>query len=229
MNNHKSFNLIVNYYNDKVAERSAELDFCIIENLRNPYFKNVLVISNESQYNNLLAVCDEDMKKKIVPVITDTRPSFNDYFHLTTKMFNSDNDINIISNLDIIIPPETLLYASYYMPNNKTCLALTRWDIKNGNDYKNNSELFNTPDSQDVWMFIGGVPQINGAEFTLGTAGCDNAIAHLLEVNGYDVKNPSKTLKTYHLHLVNVRNYTNITGHAIYRIPPPYKLMHPTE
>jgi hypothetical protein len=57
---------------------------------------------------------------------------------------------------------------------------------------------------------------------------CDNSIAHLLSVAGYEVKNPSRTLKTFHFHITNIRNYTNISGQAINVIPPPYKLLPPT-
>jgi hypothetical protein len=89
--------------------------------------------------------------------------------------------------------------------------------------------LFDRADSQDTWIFKGGVNQVSGADFTMGIAGCDNAIAHLLEQHGYNVINPSRTIKTYHLHLTNIRNYTDISGNAIQRIQPPYKLINPTE
>lgn len=225
-----NYNLIVNYYRDKNSERSMELNFCLLENLRNESLNKVIVISSEADYYKLLELVSEEegLSEKIIPVITDVRPSFNDYFMLLSKLFNSDDNINIITNLDIIIPQESLLYASFYMPTKNTCLALTRWDIKNGADYKNSSALYETPDSQDVWIFKGGVSQIAGATFSLGSAGCDNSIAYQLEQAGYNVLNPSKTIKTYHLHLTNIRNYTNIVGHAIERIPPPYKLLHPT-
>jgi len=113
-------------------------------------------------------------------------------------------------------------------------LSLTRWDVKadnvfNTNNHVDSSVLFDTPDSQDTWIFMGGVPQISGADFTLGKAGCDNSIAYMLEQSGYNVLNPSRTIKTYHLHLTNIRNYTDVVGHAIERIQPPYKLLYPTE
>lgn len=52
---------------------------------------------------------------------------------------------------------------------------------------------------------------------------CDNAIADRLYRAGYEVLNPSKTIKTYHLHQSGVRHYN-----TEYKVPQPYKLLHPT-
>lgn len=240
--NHIKHNLIVNYYTDKNTERTNELNYCIFKNLYNENINKVVVICTESDYSKLLYIYNEN-KSKLIPIITDKRPTYNDYFAITTKLFNGNTNINIIANLDIIINPEELVQqkgadirkiVSDYITNNKTCLALTRWDVKadnvfNTNNHIDSSTFFDTPDSQDTWIFMGGVPQISGADFTLGVAGCDNKIAYLLEASGYNVLNPSRTIKTYHLHLTNIRNYTDIVGHAIERIQPPYKLLHPTE
>lgn len=231
-------NLIVNYYNDKNIERGTELDFCLLENMSNPNINKVVVICTEKDYKHLLEITHND-NNKIIPIITEIRPTFNDYFAITKKLFNSDININIISNLDIIIPHESLSQIKNsdihkvvldYFPNISTCLALSRWDITNkSEDFKNGVVLFDRADSQDTWIFKGGVNHILGADFTIGIAGCDNSIAHLLEQHGYNVINPSRTIKTYHLHLTNIRNYTDISGHAIQRIQPPYKLINPTE
>lgn len=223
-----NYNLIVNFYQDKTSERQAELDFSLIENFKNQKFEHFLVIVSEKDYSKLLSICPEDCKKKLIPVVIETRPTYNDYFYFISKTFPDTNNINVLSNLDIIIPEETLIYSTFYLTEPKSCLALTRYDINNGENYKSNSTFFNRADSQDTWIFKGSVENISGANYGLGIAGCDNGIAHLLETVGYVVKNPSITLKTYHLHLTNIRNYTNVVGQAIERIPPPYKLLTPT-
>lgn len=240
--NNIKHNLIVNYYTDKNQKRTNELNYCIFKNLYNENINKVVVICTESDYSNLLTIYNTQ-KSKLIPIITNKRPTFNDYFAITTKLFNSNTNINIIANLDIVINPEDLVQekgadirkvASDYITNNTTCLALTRWDVTSDNLFNTNNHIdgakfFDTPDSQDTWIFMGGVPQISGADFTLGVAGCDNKIGYLLEQSGYNVLNPSKTIKTYHLHLTNIRNYTDVVGHAIERIQPPYKLLQPTE
>ena len=223
-----NYNLIVNYYTDKNPVRAHELNFCILENISNRNFTTVMIISSQNDYEYLLSICPDEYKSKLLPLIEDKRPTYNDYFRLTQRHFSGPHHVNVIANTDIIIPAETLLYSTYFLSGN-SCLALTRWDISNPDSYKESAALYNTPDSQDAWFFIGAVPLINGADFTLGMAGCDNKIAYLLEASGYEVKNPSKTLKTFHYHISGQRNYTDIVGHAIERLPPPYKLIHPTE
>lgn len=238
------FNLFVNYYTDKHPERRDELNFCILENLRNKSLNNIILICSEADYKSLKDyVIKEDgiqmfgtitydrngVLEKIIPVITELRPTFNDYFRLMNKFCSTDDNINIIANLDIIISEETLSNSLKYLTSRSVCVALSRHDIKQRDNYKDNAELFNRPDTQDTWMFIGGVKNISGADNTLGIAGIDNSVAYYLEQGGYTLVNPSITLKTYHLHLCNIRNYINEATNHVQRIPPPYKLIHPTE
>ncbi len=229
----KKYNLIVNYFSDKNEERAKELDFCIIENIRNVGFNKIVVICSELDYIKLLNICSKEFIDNVLPIITELRPSYNDYFSIISKLFSGNENINIIANLDIIIPVETLLLCENYLTTSKICLALSRWDINKIEIYQTNpfinSALFNREDSQDTWIFIGDVPQISGASFSLGKAGCDNSIAYLLQQSGYNVINPSRKLKTYHLHLTNIRNYTNPYGGTIDRVLPPYKLIPTTE
>lgn len=224
-----TYNLLVNYYTDKIEERNKELIFCITENIKNQYISNIVVICTENDYIFLKGITES---KKIIPIITESRPTYNDYFLIIRKLFSTDENINIISNLDIIIPESSLnsnsnKSISDYLKDKKCCLALSRWDINYPINYSENSVLFDRADSQDTWVFIGGVNEILSADFTLGLAGCDNSIAYLLENNGYTVLNPSKTIKTYHYHLTDIRNYADIAGNPIFRLPPPYKLITP--
>ncbi len=169
-------NLIINYYKDGVEDRNLELLTCFIENLNNDYIHNIVVISTESDYISLVDHL-VDNKNKVIPILTEVRPTYNDYFSITRNLFNDDNNINIISNLDIIIPKETLYSEVSKTINDyiddKTCLALSRWDIQENKTYVH----FDRSDSQDTWIFLGGVPNIDGADFPLGTRGCVNKIA----------------------------------------------------
>ena len=223
------YNLITNYYVDKNAERAAEIDYCLLENVVRGMFRNIVIVATIHDFlriRNNLGILDG----RILPFFTYRRLTFNNYFYEISKMFKGNDNINIISNSDIIIPKKTLIQTPLYLVTDKTCLSLSRWDITNKEDYENNSVLYNHCDSQDTWIFRGSIPQIEGADFTLGKAGCDNVIAHLLEQAGYHVINPSKTLKTYHFHLSGIRNYTDAAGNVIEKVlPPPYKLIQPTE
>lgn len=240
-------NLFVNFYTDKNPKRSKELDFCLIQNVTNPAINSVVVICKEQDWQRIkeifpvpqqdvngvgLKIRLNDYSKKIVPIVTDVRPTFNDYFRLMTRLYPGQENINIIANLDIIIPYETLegeRTAKDYLTSKNKCLALCRWDSKS-EDYREKAKFLDFVDSQDSWFFVGGVEEIPGVDFTLGTAGCDNSICHHLTVSGREVLNPSRTLKTYHLHVSDVRNYTQLVGNTndIYRIPPPHRTLEPT-
>ncbi len=235
------FNLFVNYYNDKVQARTDELNFCLLQNLKNPKFDKIVVIctqrdliklhtfvlSNESNgaKRGMLTISSEGaLWKKIIPVVLDFRPSFNDYFETINQLFPTSDSINIVSNLDIIIPEFTLVQAECYISPNK-CLALTRYDSKSKENYIGDSKYLNNPDSQDTWIFNGAVKEISEANFPLGTAGTDNKIAYLLDKEGYEVSNPSLTLKTFHIHLSDIRNYSVRDED---RLQPPFLILHPT-
>jgi Ca2+-binding EF-hand superfamily protein len=56
---------------------------------------------------------------------------------------------------------------------------------------------------------------------------CDNRLAYDIQAHGYNVINPCHTIKTYHLHNSNIRNYLNDKNEPIERIPQPYLLVNP--
>ena len=216
------FNLFTNYYTDANVSRQAELDYCFLENL--DVFDHIIVACTQDDFEKLP---DND---KIIPIITDKRPTFSDYFDMMNTIAFDDNCINIIANLDIIIPKSTLVASeTYFAGNKKTCLALTRWDLVEGFDLKfRHCVFYNHADSQDTWIFHSKVKDVEG-DFCLGKPGCDNAIAYILDKAGYDVINPSRSLFTYHLHLTSVRNYLNEKGEQFEKpVPPPYKLLEPS-
>lgn len=213
-------NLFINYYIDANAERQKELVKCVIENTKN--FDNIIVIADFESFEDIQGLVDFDL----TAVITNgKRATYLEYFDLIS-LYNGPNNINVIANLDIVIPKETLVNCvPYFTGPEKSVLALTRWDIKPDGSL----EFFNRWDSQDVWIFNGAVEKGIAADFGLGKPGCDNAIAHRLHVAGYSVLNPSLNLKTYHQHLVMVRNYLNEKGQQKERgIAPPYKCLTPT-
>ena len=215
-------NLFINYYQDGNKERQKELDSCVLENLK--VFDKIIVIAGKTDIKYL-----EELSpiffKKIIPVITDERPSF-DYFFDLMVCFSDMNNLNVIANLDIIIPKETLSKAAKYFTGGLKCLALTRWNMTEGL----NVEFYDNEKSQDSWFFNGEALVNIDVPFGLGVPGTDNAIAHILHEQGYEVLNPSLTLKTYHYHLTNIRNYEQEQGvNFPVHVPPPYKHLIPTE
>jgi len=218
------YNLFINYYVDRNPSRQEELDFCFLENLKNPVVSKIVVFVSEQDKKHLSEKFHEHTAK-IHSIVQESRPTYNDFFEVMNH-FGSDDNINAITNSDIIVSDNALQLSYQYLITVANCLALSRWDVFNKDNYKTDCTLFARADSQDTWIFKGKVGKIEGADFTMGIAGCDNAIAHYLQNAGFVLMNPCTRLQTYHLHLSNIRNY--IQGEHIQRIPPPYVLVQPT-
>jgi len=128
-----------------------------------------------------------------------SKPTYEFFFQQINKVTGPD-DINIICNSDIFFD-ETIVLAEGL--KHKQLYALSRWEWK----HPLHITHFDRPDSQDTWIVKGKVENVFGG-FTLGIRGCDNRIAYEFHKAGYAVSNPSKSIKTYHVHNSGIRNYT---------------------
>lgn len=169
------------------SPRQKEFDQCLEYNLQ--VFDNVFVLNEGCDHNGIN-----------IPVTT--RPTFRTFFRAVNHLTNPD-DINVIANSDIYFKETPIA------PKANQCFALTRWEGDN--------HFLNRNDSQDTWIFLGQIKIPRYCDFALGRPGCDNRIAKELLLNGYDVINPSLTIKTYHLH-ANPTDHTK----AEKRVAPPY-------
>jgi len=134
----------------------------------------------------------------IIVLESDTNPTF-DFFIEKINLLSGDDDINIICNSDIFLDNTIQLVKNI---KKKELYALSRYDWNN-----HTSSFFDMSNSQDTWIFRGKVNNVK-ANFQLGKLGCDNRIAHEFKMAGYTVTNPSKSIKTYHVHNSNIRRYT---------------------
>lgn len=211
-------NLFVNYYQAKDEERQKEIDFCFDKNFNNPLIDRVIIFHSKNSYLTKGVV----NKQEWIDIEID-RPTYQDFFN-TTKDY--PNDINIICNSDIFFD-ETLEHANRIKDNEVFCL--TRWEWNDGNIIDFN-RMHGAPPrySQDCWVFKGAcrlndcdkvwainqeTGQPSEIPFTLGVPGNDNFIAYKFKSVGYNVRNPSLTIKPIHVHKERQRDY----GHK-YRI-----------
>jgi hypothetical protein len=184
--------LFVNFYTDANPLRQLEIDECLSRNMMNP-------------------MIDEVQK-----VICEGRPTYRELFRLANKNIQ-DNDITIIANADIYFEEHDVALINYFLQPG-TCYALSRWNkLPDGS-----LQLFDRADSQDSWIFKGPIKEIPDCDFTMGRPGCDNAICQRIEAAGYAVQNPSRDIKSIHVHLTDVRNYN-----ASQTVEQPYKLIAP--
>jgi len=222
------FHLYNNYYVDRTPNRQYELEQCFIRNISCREIDKIIVLMSKAhQMHFVQMILRNDLEsftKKIKVVNCDNRPTYREWFSMT-RNYSDINSISCIANSDIFFTDEEVKKIKSYSFNEKNCLALSRWDISD--EKKLNEAIhFDRSDSQDCWIKKGSFTDIPEAYFTLGIAGCDNRIAYLLNENGYNVLNPSKSIKTYHYHNSNVRNYINHS--QVERLIPPYLQITPT-
>ena len=192
-------NYYVEYWDCGNEERNIEVIDCINTNIKSNFFKNIFIFSEKEE------------KRLLKQTILGKRITYQYIFD------NAIDGINIFCNSDMEFD-ETIKLAENI--NENEFYALTRYEDdmmlhKNDDPYKGY-------DSQDVWIWKNKC-KIKNANFYLGLPGCDNKIAYYAESYGYNIKNPSLSIKTYHKHITNVRDGSS--ADLSKRLPPPYKLL----
>lgn len=147
------------------------------------------------------------------------RPTYADFFKWVNELA-AEGDYSIIANTDIAFD-ESIRILSEFPFENRLCLALSRWDLLDGNK----AELFEHGDSQDAWIFRGKIQNLLGA-FPLGVVDCDNKIAWELEQAGYRVINPCYAVRTFHHHQCGYRSY-EVKPAPDFGIRPPFRYVEP--
>jgi len=196
-------NLYINSFVCENPDRRKELEYCLEKNEANEFIDNIHVLKKQ----------EDDIFSRI---------TFTDFFKQMKP-----GEVNIIANSDIYFD-ETIQLANQI--REKEVWALTRWEQVEEYDHRLRKPVqvimyFNrrnpaaTPKfSQDVWIFRGR-PNFE-AGFGLGVNGCDNAIAYLFKANGYNVRNPSYSVRAIHVHKTP-------TQRGDYTVPRPYLWVDP--
>ena len=205
-------NLFTTYYKDKSSEREKELIYCINKNIECKAIGKIYVLVENAE----LPIIGNS---KVIVTPISVRPTYSDYFRIINEV-SGKRDYNVIANADIYFDGHLDFLKRIYLK--KICFALTRWDIKEDGS----AILFDRNDSQDTWIFRGKIKNVNGDIF-LGLPGCDNRIAWEIHKGGYKIFDPALTIKSYHYHLSDKHNYTDILNDPE-RVSRPYLLITPT-
>lgn len=196
--------LFLNYYVDDVPARRAEIDDCLLRNLRNPHLGEVVAVTHHCPHRH------DKLRLQ-----AGDRPTYGAFFELMRQTLSPD-DVGILANADIYFD-DTLARTAALAAGE--CWALARWEDDNTTDLK----PYDLPDGQDVWMFRGPPPAID-APFTMGKPGCDNRIAYLLKEAGLRLRNPCLSVRCIHLHRSSVRRYARVPGQVV---EGPYEMVYP--
>jgi len=136
---------------------------------------------------------------KVVNVEGYDRPTYTEFISF---MQSVEADYYILTNSDIYFTSEIEEIKSLQMQGKVLCLS--RWDVL----HNGNSKLFDYEWTQDTWIWKGKPTTLKNVDFTMGLPACDNRLAYEIAQAGLKPINPSKDIKTYHLHLSNKRSYT---------------------
>ncbi len=180
-------NLFLSLYNEENETRLAELIFCIEKNILNIDIQRIFVL-NEGLVHPVLS------NEKIQLIEFKNRPKYSDFF-----TYLVDDEINIIINSDIYFG-NGLSRIKYLIPKERKVFVLTRFETT--------GKLFNSKgNSHDCWIFYGKPLTLKLCDFTLGIPNCEQRLAAVLSDNDYYILNPSKFIKSYHVHSSNKRDY----------------------
>ena len=199
------------YNNNKV--RYNEMIKALKLNCKNRIIDKIILL-NEKKLNL------DSISPKIKQIIIGKRLTYKIAFDYSNNNFD-ENNIIILANSDIWFDNSIEIINRCNMVNK--VFALSRYDFTSTGNYV----FFNNFKSQDCWIYQNPIKLQFPHNFYLGRLGCDNRIAWIISKSKknkvkYIIRNPSLTIKCYHEHLSNIRNYTQknlIKGPYLYLLP----------
>jgi len=223
-NRFKNFITAVNDNNPSVsinAQRNTEIKECLYRNYLNPHITKIHLL-NERIYTDT-ELCDGKVDgqsgTKVVQTNIGKRLTFKDVFKYIRE--NQIAGYCVLTNADIFfdISLRKLLYSS--ISNTPQIFALLRYEFRGETDLLKCPIFGPRFDSQDTWIIHYSKNTENGSvtarikenhekafDFEFGRPGCDNKIAYLANVLGYEVINDPRFIRSYHYHSNQSRNYT---------------------
>ncbi len=198
--------LVSQFYVPVKEKRLKELEYCVHRNEKNSLIDLIILVVEKGIEPNLIP-----SGKKIKIEWVDKRPSYGDLFKIASDNLKDSKGLMIIANSDIFYMKEDIIKIKERIKEGEV-FALSRWDFSTENDHSHHD----TWDSQDSWIFRNFILPGN-YEIKLGIPGCDNKIAYELNEAGHILRNPSKSIKSYHFHKSGYRTYKEED-----RIPEPY-------
>lgn len=203
------------YYNITNKTRRKEVDACFFFNSSLEYVSKTIIFSE----NNAIPALSNNDNSISVPI--SNRCDFALIFdHLKSLEFTEDT-VFILTNSDIFLSPNLSKLLPTLASND--FLSLTRYE--SFDDPKpfltRYPVLGKHSNTQDSWIFTGNFLRINSFNTSprifLGTPGCENALIYFLHQKGIRVWNLAMDIRTYHNHISDLRNYSEVN-----RVKLPY-------
>jgi hypothetical protein len=198
---------VTQYYTPDKAKRSREINTCLRKNLQSPLIDKVICLNEKNESFSWL---QDDLQKKLEEKVVGHRLTYKDVLEEVLRF--PDDVIVAFGNADICIDSDSWRQL-WEVDVKNVCLALLRYDVPESGS-EADAKLFGPrADSQDTWVVRAkdvkqrGEAILKNTEIRFGQMGCDNAFALEIFRHKFLVVNPSYSLKTFHYHSSNVRNY----------------------
>jgi hypothetical protein len=194
---------ITQYYSTEGGRRQRELEKCLDINIASPLIDKIFLLNERVEEF-------DDVYSKVEEIVIGKRITYEDVFKKIAEF--PDDVIAVFANADICI--DNASWPDLWSVNlENKFLALLRYDVPESGDIRDAKLFGPRPDSQDTWIVRAVDVKSRGSDiwknldFKFGHMGCDNAIAIEMLKQKFLVVNPSLTLKTWHFHSSDVRNY----------------------
>lgn len=190
-------NLFFPYYKCGDLDRQEEIDFCLQKNIENSLIDKLIILIDDGS----LPPFSSD---KITVINLDKRPTYKKWIDLTKELRLSG--ITALCNSDIYFDDSVEVFDKVLDQSNKF-VALSRWELIGGA-----TSLHPNPHwSQDVWAMncdnYLSTELLHQLDFPMGVPRCDNKVAYLFGIYGWEIFNPCKQLKSFHVHETEMRTY----------------------
>ena len=207
--------LATQIYDLKNQSRFKEILDCLYRNSGLTAINNIILFINPKQLYDYVPKND-----RIIYLYPEKHITFKECFNqleiAKKRLYPKEDCLLITANSDIFFTNADISIAMSNITEHQA-YALSRWDIKHDGKHL----LYDRRDSQDTWMFKNMI-KLGQYDIELGRPGCDNRILYELEKAGYEVINPSKTIKTFHQHIHKSDTYNDndkIVGEYSFRSP----------
>ncbi len=206
----KSFVLITMLYNEENSTRIQEYKTCFEYNKNHPLIEKIHVLYDTTRdIPGIKSIIKQYLEHQNCQIsLIERRPSYKEIIEFANAQY--PDSYVIIANGDIFFN-DTLFKLTHYEQWKSVFFALTRWNVQDDNTtllLEGFGPYMPNPMSADCWIFKTpfSAPLDSGSIY-LGSEGCDNKLANVMQKAGYVVKNPCLSLQTCHLHQSQIRHY----------------------
>ena len=192
---------ITQFFKHGKSKRAAEIRKCLRENSKSRLIEKVLLLNESPQ--------DFPHSSKVVEEVIGCRLRYQDVIE---RIYTIPDDVIVVfANADIFIDDNS--WKDLWSLNlEDKFLALLRYDVSATWDVAEAKIFGPRADSQDTWVVRAADVKKRTKDswnlgFEFGKMGCDNLLALEMMKQKFLVSNPSQTLRTYHVHTSDIRNY----------------------